>query len=78
LYNSNNNDFSTKFSNRENKSKDNIGFYFKKESIGNESENRDNIKLKNLNTNDTTSLKSCEDSISKSNSFELDYNSVFI
>lgn len=48
----------------------------RKETISYDSENKDVIRLKNLNTNDTTSLKSSEDSISKTNSFQLDYNTV--
>jgi len=49
-----------------------------KEFEKNDSENREFIRLKNLNTNDTTSLKSSEESISNSNSFQLDYNCVRI
>lgn len=64
------------FTKEENISKENFVSKNRKETISNDSENRDILRLKNLNTNDTTSLKSSEGSISKTNSFQLDYNSV--
>jgi hypothetical protein len=63
-------------SKEDNISKENFVSKNRKETLSNNSENRDIIRLKNLNTNDTTSLKSSEGSISKTNSFQLDYNSV--
>ncbi len=63
-------------SKNENIFKENIYYKNRKEITCNDSDNRDIIRLKNLNTNDTTSLQSSEDSISKTNSFQLDYNSV--
>jgi hypothetical protein len=62
----------------ENVFRDNLFSKNIKETISYDSENRNIIRLKNLNTNDTTSLKSSEGSISKTNSFQLDYNSVII
>lgn len=46
----------------------------KKENLSNNSENREIIKLKNLNTNDTSSLRLSDSSHSKKSSFQLNYN----
>ncbi len=46
-------------------------------NFSNSSDNQGLIKLKNLNTNDTTSLKSSENSsLSQTHSFQLNYNTV--